>query len=201
MLQHAAAACIAEWVLLFISAVERLCNSQPFKIISKSVYSFDDLHGPVLGGRGMMQCSSMHPTLAAMHRPRQSPFHCMEAAESRDPNSRCKTVWSGRACVQVGCRWLFTRSGLGYFCLLSAGVPIPSEHAAAGSRIEEATQQALQEAVANGVQGHAITPFLLHRVQQLTGGASLAANIQLIKHNAAIGSRIACALQLQLQPA
>ena len=94
------------------------------------------------------------------------------------------------------------RTGLSALMLVGfvTGVPIPAEHAAGGSRIEKATQQALREADAQSIQGHSITPFLLHRVQQLTGGASLAANIHLIKHNAAIGSQIACSLQVQLQP-
>jgi hypothetical protein len=39
-----------------------------------------------------------------------------------------------------------------------------------------------------------VTPFLLKRVTELTGGASLAANIVLIKHNAAIGAAIAVEL-------
>ena len=40
-----------------------------------------------------------------------------------------------------------------------------------------------------------MTPFLLKRVTELTGGASLAANIKLIKHNAAVGAQIAVAYQ------
>ena len=39
-----------------------------------------------------------------------------------------------------------------------------------------------------------MTPFLLKRVAELTGGASLAANIALVKHNAAVGAAIAVAL-------
>jgi hypothetical protein len=39
-----------------------------------------------------------------------------------------------------------------------------------------------------------VTPFLLKRVAELTGGASLRANIALIKHNAAVGAQIAVAL-------
>lgn len=39
-----------------------------------------------------------------------------------------------------------------------------------------------------------VTPFLLKRVTELTGGASLAANIALIKHNAAVGAAIAVEL-------
>ena len=39
-----------------------------------------------------------------------------------------------------------------------------------------------------------VTPFLLQRIQELTGGKSLQANIALIKHNAAVGAQIAAAL-------
>ena len=45
-----------------------------------------------------------------------------------------------------------------------------------------------------GIQGHQVTPFLLKRIQELTGGESLSANIALIKHNAKIGAQIAVAL-------
>ena len=60
--------------------------------------------------------------------------------------------------------------------------------------IEQSTQQALEEMQADGIQGHQITPFLLKRIQELTGGDSLSANIALIKNNAAVGSKIAVAL-------
>lgn len=60
--------------------------------------------------------------------------------------------------------------------------------------MEEATQQALQEAEERGVQGSELTPFLLGRIKELTGGASLEANIALIKNNAAVGAQIAVAL-------
>jgi pseudouridine-5'-phosphate glycosidase len=39
-----------------------------------------------------------------------------------------------------------------------------------------------------------VTPFLLETIRSKTGGASLAANIQLVKNNAAVGSQIAVAL-------
>jgi len=75
-----------------------------------------------------------------------------------------------------------------------SGVPIPEEHSAVGSQVEEATQQALQEAEQKGLQGSELTPFLLGRIKELTGGASLKANIALIKNNAAVGAQIAAAL-------
>ena len=44
------------------------------------------------------------------------------------------------------------------------------------------------------MQGSEITPFLLGRIKELTGGESLKANIALIKNNAAVGAQIASAL-------
>jgi hypothetical protein len=60
--------------------------------------------------------------------------------------------------------------------------------------VEGAIQAALAEANASHVQGRDITPFLLKRVAEITGGASLRTNIALIKHNATVGSRIAVSL-------
>lgn len=73
-------------------------------------------------------------------------------------------------------------------------VPIPEQHAAAGSQVEEAIEAALLEAQEKRVQGNDVTPFLLKRIRELTGGASLGANIHLVKNNAQIGAQIACEL-------
>lgn len=74
------------------------------------------------------------------------------------------------------------------------GVPIPEEHAAVAKPIESAIDRALLEATDQQVCGSAITPFLLKRVSELTGGASLAANIELVKNNARVGAQISVAL-------
>ncbi|MGB6188874.1 pseudouridine-5'-phosphate glycosidase [Aeromonas molluscorum] len=72
--------------------------------------------------------------------------------------------------------------------------PIPSEFAMARADIDSAIAQALAEADEQGIKGKASTPFLLARVCELTGGNSLAANIQLVLNNAALGARIAGSL-------
>ncbi|XP_053321261.1 uncharacterized protein LOC128492651 [Spea bombifrons] len=82
--------------------------------------------------------------------------------------------------------------GLGSGVLIA--VPIPSEHSSSGQEIEEAIQQALTEAGLQGIVGKEVTPFVLRRVNELTGGKSLQSNIALIKNNAKVGSRIAVAL-------
>jgi pseudouridine-5'-phosphate glycosidase len=74
------------------------------------------------------------------------------------------------------------------------GVPIPPEHAAQGVEVEAAIQTALAEAESKQVQGNDVTPFLLKRIREITGGKSLEANIALVKNNAIVGSRIAAAL-------
>ncbi|ESR59480.1 hypothetical protein CICLE_v10015838mg [Citrus x clementina] len=80
------------------------------------------------------------------------------------------------------------------------GVPIPREHAAFGRVIESAIQSALREAREKNITGNAETPFLLARVNELTGGLSLASNIALVKNNALIGAKISVALaQLRQQ--
>ena len=71
--------------------------------------------------------------------------------------------------------------------------PIPTEAALAGPAIDQAIEAATQEAEAQGIGGKALTPFLLSRVNEITGGASLKANIVLIRNNAALAARIAVA--------
>ena len=48
--------------------------------------------------------------------------------------------------------------------------------------------------ITQGITGKAVTPFLLARIKALTSGRSLATNIALVKHNAAVGARLALAL-------
>ncbi|XP_025793922.1 uncharacterized protein LOC112874670 isoform X2 [Panicum hallii] len=73
-------------------------------------------------------------------------------------------------------------------------VPIPTQDAASGNLIESAIQKALKEAEEKRIIGNAITPFMLERVKELTGGSSLEANIALVKNNARLGAEIAVAL-------
>jgi pseudouridine-5'-phosphate glycosidase len=72
--------------------------------------------------------------------------------------------------------------------------PVPAESSMPKEEIDRITGQALREADERGVTGKAVTPFLLARIKELTGGRSLATNIALVKHNAAVGARLAVAL-------
>ncbi|HET9646142.1 MAG TPA: pseudouridine-5'-phosphate glycosidase [Burkholderiaceae bacterium] len=71
--------------------------------------------------------------------------------------------------------------------------PIPAEHAMPREVIDSAIDQALAEASAQDIAGKAITPFLLERVNHLTGGKSLAGNVQLVLNNARLAAAVAVA--------
>lgn len=73
-------------------------------------------------------------------------------------------------------------------------MPIPEEHAAEGEMVESAIQQALEECGQKGIDGAGVTPFLLEKIRELTGGKSLTSNINLVKNNAKIGALIAGSL-------
>ena len=73
--------------------------------------------------------------------------------------------------------------------------PIPEEYSMDPAVINRAIDAAVAEAEEQGVHGKAITPFLLARVKELTGGDSLDSNIQLVFNNARLAARTAAALE------
>ena len=75
-------------------------------------------------------------------------------------------------------------------------VPPPVEVALPNDEVERAINQALEEAIIADIHGQAVTPFLLRRISELTGGASLRANLGLLRNNARVAAEIACHLSL-----
>ncbi|KDD74322.1 hypothetical protein H632_c1402p1 [Helicosporidium sp. ATCC 50920] len=73
-------------------------------------------------------------------------------------------------------------------------VPVPEAEARTGEEVGAAIETALREVRARGVAGRDVTPFLLDRVRQLTGGKSLDTNVALVKNNAAVAARVATEL-------
>jgi pseudouridine-5'-phosphate glycosidase len=69
--------------------------------------------------------------------------------------------------------------------------PVPEAHALPRAVIDAAIAAALADAAVQGITGKAVTPFLLARVNALTGGNSLAANIALILNNARLAAAVA----------
>ncbi|KAF9173106.1 hypothetical protein BGX20_004092 [Mortierella sp. AD010] len=70
-------------------------------------------------------------------------------------------------------------------------VPIPEADAMNDTLVGEAIDLAIKESNEQGIFGKESTPFLLKRVNELTGGNSLKSNIALVKQNASVAAKIA----------
>ena len=77
-------------------------------------------------------------------------------------------------------------------------VPVPEAEALSYEIAEAAIEQATRDADANSIHGKALTPFVLGRVLELTGGASLRANRALLINNAGVAAQIAVELMQQV---
>ena len=69
--------------------------------------------------------------------------------------------------------------------------PIPEEYSMDADRINAAIDEAVADANRLGIHGKETTPYLLARIKDLTGGDSLASNIQLVLNNARLAARVA----------
>ncbi|WP_436775385.1 pseudouridine-5'-phosphate glycosidase [Yinghuangia sp. YIM S09857] len=76
---------------------------------------------------------------------------------------------------------------------LAIANPVPAEDEIPARRISAVIEQALTDMTTLGITGKDATPYLLGRIVEISGGASLAANIALVKNNAHLGARIAAA--------
>jgi pseudouridine-5'-phosphate glycosidase len=81
--------------------------------------------------------------------------------------------------------------GLGLKTGMIVAAPIPEKDAI---DIHEAIDQAVTTAKEEGITGPALTPWLLARVQELSNGKAVDANLSLLENNARIAARIAFAL-------
>ncbi len=69
--------------------------------------------------------------------------------------------------------------------------PIPETHEPAVAPIQAATEAAIAEAERLDIKGKEVSPFLLAKIKELTGGESLRANIELVLNNARLAARVA----------
>jgi len=76
---------------------------------------------------------------------------------------------------------------------LAVGNPIPVTDEIPPAEIDGIIEQALADLDARGITGKDATPFLLGRIVEITGGASLTANIALVRANARLGAAVAVA--------
>lgn len=98
------------------------------------------------------------------------------------------------AAAVIDAKW---RMGLNGGVLIAN--PIPDQFAMQQGKIDRIVDAAVIEARRLGISGKELTPFLLNRIKELTGGESLEANIELVKNNALVAAGIAaeyCAKQI-----
>ena len=92
-------------------------------------------------------------------------------------------------------RMMQAREALGLSAALLVCVPVPEADELPVSEAEAAIAQAVEEAEAADVSGKNLTPFLLARIVELTGGRARRANEALLLNNARVAARIARALK------
>ena len=83
------------------------------------------------------------------------------------------------------------RDALGEQSALLVANPLPSDQQLDPAVLGEALAGALRAAAENGIRGKAVSPFLLDRILQVTGGTSLAVNLRLARANVRLAAQIA----------
>lgn len=83
---------------------------------------------------------------------------------------------------------------LGMKSALLVVVPVPAAAEVPSEMLSRVLDDAVKEAEKSGVGGRELTPFLLSRMAQQSGGATLKANIALLENNARVAAEVASAL-------
>lgn len=91
-------------------------------------------------------------------------------------------------------RLVATHNDLGLGSAVLICVPVPEQDEFPLAEARPAVEQALADAINAGVEGPAVTPWLLARVAELSGGRSVRANVALIVNNARVAGELAVAV-------
>lgn len=86
------------------------------------------------------------------------------------------------------------RTALGMKTALLICLPVPEAAEIPAEEVETLIAYAVEEAEAANISGPSLTPFLLKRLVELTGGRARRANEALLINNASLAGRVACAL-------
>ena len=102
-------------------------------------------------------------------------------------DARCDSITELAAAIAA-------HTALGWGSGVLVANPIPTENELDRDLYETSLATALGEVDRQRLIGRAVTPFLLDRMRALTGGASVHANVALLKHNARVGAELAAEL-------
>jgi pseudouridine-5'-phosphate glycosidase len=81
--------------------------------------------------------------------------------------------------------------GLGMKSSVLVSQPLPPDLALPGEEVEKILEQVSREVREKGIRGQRVTPFELSRVNELTHGRALRANLALLLNNATLAAQIA----------
>lgn len=112
-------------------------------------------------------------------------FYCRSSGYGVDYNARTEAEIAAV---------IHAQRGIGFNGGILVGNPVQEEYALDNTYMEKIIDEALEAAEKAGVHGKNITPFLLAKVKDLTGGDSLDTNIQLALNNGRCAARIAVEL-------
>ncbi|HBY56678.1 MAG TPA: pseudouridine-5-phosphate glycosidase [Candidatus Atribacteria bacterium] len=93
-------------------------------------------------------------------------------------------------------RIIKTKWDLGLKSAIVIANPIPEEYALSRTYVNRIVNRTILEAAKKGIKGKKLTPYLLSRINELSEGKCLAANIELVKNNARVGAKIATAIKM-----
>ena len=97
-------------------------------------------------------------------------------------------------------RMMRAKWSLGIAGGISIANPIPAASEIPAATIERAIEEAVREMAARKIAGKEATPFMLAKVNEITGGDSLKANIALVENNARLAAEIAVAYARLIAP-
>jgi pseudouridylate synthase len=113
-------------------------------------------------------------------------FPAFYSRSSNQPSPR-KVDDAKQAAAVLDATWRYLQLRRGV-CIAN---PIPVDDEIPAAEINGVIAEALAELAAQGITGQAVTPFLLSRIVDQTGGRSLQANMTLVKRNAALAADVA----------
>ncbi len=108
--------------------------------------------------------------------------------------SGLKVTWRLDTPAEIASSWMAQKEIFPNTGLLVTN-PIPEEYSMDAEYINREIDIAIEEMKKLGIKGKETTPYLLDKIQKLTGGESLEANIKLVLNNAKLASEIASAMK------
>jgi pseudouridine-5'-phosphate glycosidase len=85
---------------------------------------------------------------------------------------------------------MVARHSFGEQSALLVANPLPAALQLDSGMLDDALEEALAAAVAQGIRGKSVSPFLLDRIQQVTGGVSVGVNLQIARGNIELAAKI-----------